>query len=94
MPADPKAIWIYLLAAVAGCGAAVIERRFTRWPLVGALLVLALVGGLATMRVSPFTFAGGDWYFEGLIAAVMAGVALAGYVVGLVGTLALKGRSA
>ena len=94
MPADPKALLIYILAAVAGLAAAGVERRFTRWPVVGALLVAAIIGGLLTIKASPFTFAGGDWYFEGMIAAILAAVALAGYVVGHAGMWALKGRSA
>jgi hypothetical protein len=59
---------------------AVIDWRWIGWPLFGGLLVLGIAGGYVTTEVSPFTFAGGDHYFEGLLISIGSALALAGYL--------------
>ena len=72
--------WPYAVCLVIGAGFAVIDRRVFGRHVLAIALVLIAVGGAITLNVSPFTFAGGDYYFIGLIAMVAAGVALGGYI--------------
>lgn len=73
----------YLIwASVVGLGMvlAVVDRRVIgRW-VFGLLLIAGVAAGLALTVVSPFTFAGGDYYMEGVIVSVGSALALIGYV--------------
>lgn len=71
--------WPYAVAAILGGLLAVFDRRVLHRPLSAIALVLVVVGGFIGMNVSTFTFAGGDHYFQSLIAMVAALFALAGY---------------
>lgn len=71
-------------AGIVAIGAllAVLDRRWTRRPVFGALLVIGVASGLIIMRASPFSFAGGDHYMEGVLLSAGSALALVGYVVG------------
>jgi len=71
-------IWAGIVAV--GVGLAILDRRWIRWPLFGALLLVGVVGGLIITKVSPFTFAGGDHYMEGVIVSAASALAMIGYV--------------
>jgi hypothetical protein len=80
---ESAAMRLYLIGAgvvAIGIVLAVIDWRRIGWPLFGGLLVLGIAGGFVTTQVSPFTFAGGDYYFQGLIISVGSALALAGYI--------------
>lgn len=70
--------WPYGVAVLAGVVFAVVDRRIGRF-VFGALLVLVVAGGGLGTYLSPFTFHGGDYYMESLIAMLFALAALAGY---------------
>lgn len=73
--------WPYAIAALAGAPLAVIDHRMFRRPVLAVLLVAMIVCGGITMQVSPFTFHGGDHYFQGLLTALFALAALVGYLI-------------
>jgi hypothetical protein len=63
---------------------AVLDRRWIGRPFFGVLLVAGVISGVIIMRVSPFTFSGGDHFVEGLLLAAGSGLALVGYVLAFV----------
>jgi hypothetical protein len=63
---------------------AVVDWRWIGRPLFAVLLVAGVIRGLIITKVSPFTFAGGDHYMEGLILAAGSALALAGYALAVV----------
>lgn len=65
--------------AAIGALLAVLDWRWIGLPVFAVLLVAGVIGGLIITEVSPFTFAGGDHYIEGLILAAGSALALAGY---------------
>lgn len=71
-------IWAGIVAL--GILLAILDRRWIRRPLFALLLVAGIVGGIITTKVSPFTFAGGDHYMEGVIVSAGSALALVGYV--------------
>ncbi len=75
-------IWGGVMAA--GALLAVLDWRWIGLPLFAVLLVAGVIGGLIITEVSPFTFAGGDHYMEGLILAAGSALALAGYALAVV----------
>ena len=76
--------WPYGVAVLAGAALSVIDRRMFGKYVLGALLVLIVAGGQLGMYLSPFTFQGGDYYMESLIASLFALAGLAGYAVTVV----------
>lgn len=76
--------------AVIAIGAllAVLDWRWIRRPLLGLLLIAGVGGGLLTMRVSPFTFGGGDHYMQGLLVSAASALALVGYGLAAAGQFA------
>lgn len=62
----------------------IVDLRWTRRPLFGLLLAAGIIGGLIITRVSPFTFAGGDHYMEGVILSAGSALALAGYAAAII----------
>lgn len=71
-------IWAGIVAV--GVGLAILDRRWIRWPLFAALLLVGVVGGFIITKVSPFTFAVGDHYREGVIVSAASALAMIGYV--------------
>ena len=57
-----------------------LERRFTRRPFLGALLILGMVAGYLMTWFSPFNFATGGLYMEGVILTAASALAFAGYL--------------
>jgi len=78
--------WPYGVALIAGAFLAVVDRRtFGRYILAWALVLVAIAGAIG-MNVSPFTFQGGDHYFQSLIAMLFALAGLAGYALAILAT--------
>jgi len=71
-------IWAGIVAV--GIGLAVLDRRWIKWPVFAVLLLAGVGGGIITTNVSPFTFAGGDHYMQGVIVAAGSALAMIGYV--------------
>ena len=72
-------------AVVAGAVLAFIDWRWMTRPVFATVLVAGVVGGVIVTNVSPFTFAGGDHYMEGVIIAAGSALALVGYVLAAAG---------
>jgi hypothetical protein len=75
-------VWGGVMAV--GALLAVLDWRWIGLPLFAVLLVAGVIGGLIITKVSPFTFAGGDHYMEGLILSAGSALALAGYALAVV----------
>ena len=75
-------VWGGVMAV--GALLAVLDWRWIGRPLFAVLLVAGVIGGLIITKVSPFTFAGGDHYMEGLILSAGSALALAGYALAVV----------
>jgi hypothetical protein len=76
-------IWGGVVAA--GILLAVVDRRWIRLPVLGALLAAGVIGGFMVTKISPFTFGGGDYYMEGVILSAGSALALVGYVLAMIG---------
>lgn len=72
-------------ALIAGTLLALIDWRWIKRPVSALFLVAGVVGGVIVTNVSPFTFAGGDYYMQGVIIAAGSALALAGYVLAVAG---------
>jgi hypothetical protein len=70
--------WVSVVAV--GIGLAIIDRRWIKWPLFATLLLAGIIGGILTTKVSPFTFAGGDHYMEGVIVSAGSALTMIGYI--------------
>jgi hypothetical protein len=79
-------------AGVVAIGAllAVLDRRWIRGPIFGALLLAGVVGGLVITEVSPFSFGGGSYYMQGVLISAGSALALVGYVFAMVLQFALR----
>jgi hypothetical protein len=75
----PYAAWAGAVAI--GGVLALLDRRWTGWPIFGALLLAGIAGGLIVTQVSPFSFGGGDDYMLGVLVSGGAALALGDYVV-------------
>ncbi|MEQ1577704.1 MAG: hypothetical protein ABL894_08625 [Hyphomicrobium sp.] len=82
--AEWQGYWPYAVAFFTGAACAIVDRRVFGRYVLGLILVLIAAGGAIGMNASPFTFHGGDYYMESLIAMIAAFVALAGYVLSVV----------
>jgi len=71
---------LWSLAACSGAALAACDWYWLRRPVFGIALLLILVAGYATTLLSPFNFVDGGYYMNGVIAFVIAGLALAGYI--------------
>ncbi len=84
-------LWAIMIAI--GLGLRALERRFTRRPFLGALLILGMVVGYFMTRFSPFNFATGGLYMEGVILTAASALAFAGYLAATL-LFAARGRTA
>jgi hypothetical protein len=82
-------IWGGIVAVGALLG--IVDVRWTRRPFFGVLLAAGIIGGLIITSVSPFTFAGGDHYMEGVLLFAGSALALAGYAATVIGQLVRQG---
>jgi hypothetical protein len=69
---------------LAGVLCAFVDWRWIKRPVFGVLLVAGIVGGTIVTNVSPFNFATGGYYMEGVLLAASSALALAGYVFAIV----------
>ena len=73
-------------AAVVAAGVlfAVVDWRWIKRPVFGALLIAVIGGGVIVVNLSPFSFGTGGYYIEGVLLAALSALALAGYVFAIV----------
>jgi len=92
MEMSPELTRYVVWAGVVAIGAlfAVLDRRWTRRPIFGVLLLAGVVGGLITTDVSPFSFGGGSYYMQGVLISAGSALALVGYVFAMVFQFALR----
>jgi hypothetical protein len=81
---------IWAAVVVAGALLAVVDWRWIKRPICGALLVIGIVGGIIVTNVSPFTFGTGSYYMEGVLISAGSALALVGYVLAAVGQFACR----
>jgi glucose uptake protein GlcU len=72
---------VWGLAVTLGAVLAVLDWRLIRRPVFGALLLLGIAGGAALTSISPFNFADGGYYMEGILVAAGSALAFIGYFV-------------
>lgn len=82
--------FVWAGVVVAGALLAVIDWRWIGRPVLGALLVAGVAGGIVVTNGSPFTFAGGDYYMEGVIVSAGSALALVGYIFAVFGRFAWR----
>jgi hypothetical protein len=82
--------FVWAAVVLAGGLLAVVDWRWIKRPVCGALLVIGIVGGIIVTNVSPFTFGTGSYYMEGVLISAGSALALVGYVVAAVGQLACR----
>jgi hypothetical protein len=83
--ADLTRYLIWAGVVVGGALLGVVDRRWIRLPVLGALLAAGVIGGLMVTKISPFTFGSGDYYMEGVILSGGSALALVGYVLAMIG---------
>ena len=82
--------FVWAAVVVAGALLAVVDWRWIKRPVFGALLVLGVLGGAIATNVSPFTFGTGGYYMEGVIISAGSALALVGYVCAIAGQFACR----
>lgn len=85
--------WPYAVAGLIGVGLRAVDRSAFKRPVFAGVLVAVAIGGLIGMNASPFTFGGGDHYFQSLIAMAFALAALLGYGLAAATGLIFRGRA-
>lgn len=80
----------YAVMIAVGAALGIVDWRWIRRPLFGLLLIAGVCGGLITTQVSPFNFADGGYYMQGVLVAAGAALALIGYVLAAVLQLAIR----
>jgi len=90
MSPDQTRFLVWAAVVVAGGVFAVLEWRWTRWPVFGLFLVAGLVGGAMTTQLSSFTFGGDSYYMQGVLISGGSALALGGYAFTLVCRLAIR----
>ena len=81
---------VWAAVVVAGALLAVVDWRWIKRPVCGALLVAGVVGGIIITNVSPFSFGTGGYYMEGVLISAGSALALVGYVLAAVGQFACR----
>jgi hypothetical protein len=87
---DMTRYFVWAAIVVAGAVLAVVDWRWIKRPVCGALLVGAVGGGIIVTNVSPFTFGTGGHYMEGVLISAGSALALVGYVLAAVGQFAWR----
>ena len=82
--------FVWAAVVVAGALFAVVDWRWIKRPVFGALLVAGVLGGTIVINVSPFTFGTGGYYMEGVILSAGSALALVGYVFAMAGQFACR----
>ena len=82
---DLTRYFVWAAVVMAGGVLTIVDWRWIKRPVCGALLVIGIVGGIIVTNVSPFTSGTGSYYMEGVLIAAGSALALAGYVLAAVG---------
>jgi hypothetical protein len=74
-------------AGVVALGAlfAALDRRWIKRPILGLVLIAGVPGGFVIMQASPFNFADGGYYMEGVLLSAGSALALIGYALAALG---------
>ncbi len=73
---------VWALVVIVGALLAVVDWWKIRRPVLGVLLLLMIAGGFVITVFSPFNFADGGYYMEGIILSAGSALAFAGYLIG------------
>ena len=82
---DLTRYFVWAAVVMAGGVLAIVDWRWIKRPLCGALLIVGMVGGIIVTNVSPFTFGTGSYYMEGVLISAGSALALTGYVLAAIG---------
>ena len=80
-----KRYFVWAAVVIAGAVLAVVDWRWIKRPVCGALLVTGGVGGIIVTKESPFTFGTGSYYMGGVLISAGSALALVGYVFAAIG---------
>lgn len=69
---------------------AALDRRWIGRPVLGLLLLAGVPGGFVLMQASPFNFADGGYYMEGVLLSAGSALALIGYALAALGLWARR----
>lgn len=70
----------WALAVLAGVPLAFVDWRLIKRPIFGVVLVLGIAAGAAVTFFSPFNFADGGYYMEGILVSAGSALVFIGYV--------------
>jgi hypothetical protein len=73
---------VWALVVIVGALLAIVDWRKIRLPVLGALLLVMIAGGLVITVYSPFNFGDGGYYMEGVLLSAGSALAFAGYLAG------------
>lgn len=71
---------IWALVVLAGVPLAIADWRMIKRPIFGVLLILGISAGAAVTFFSPFNFADGGYYIEGIVVSAGSALVFIGYV--------------
>ena len=80
LSSDMTRYLVWAGVVVAGTLLAIVDWRWIKRPVFGLLLVAAVIGGIVLTKVSPFDFATGGYFMEGVLMSAGSALALVGYV--------------
>ena len=71
--------WMAVFAS--GAVFRLVDRSWIKRPVLGLLTLAGIPAGAIMTQVSPFNFADGGLYMQGMLLSVACGLALTGYVI-------------
>ena len=71
---------IWALVVLAGIPLAIVDWQMIKRPIFGVLLILGISAGATVTFFSPFNFADGGYYMEGIIVSAGSALVFLGYV--------------
>ena len=81
---------LFMLLALAGAGAALVDARLIGWPVLALAIVAAIALGGAAQVTRPFNFADGGWGLEGFLVVVGGMMASVGYLVAAISSWLIR----
>src|SRR5450631_1169203 len=87
---DMMRCFVWACVVVAGTLFAIADWRWIKRPVFGLLLVAGVIGGIVVTKLSPFDFATGGYFMEGVLISGGSALALVGYVFATIAQFALR----
>jgi hypothetical protein len=90
LASDMTRYFVWACVIMAGALCAIADWRWIKRPVFGLVLVAGMIGGIVVTKVSPFDFATGGYFMEGVLISGGSALALVGYVFATIAQFACR----